>query len=86
MRAMLVSLGLLLLAAWGLLDALGGREAARVVSGAVLTADEAMVGAAYVAMHLAAVIVAPVLLGAAALLAIVARQARTSHDTVAPPS
>ncbi len=69
-RALLITLGLLVLAAWQLLDALGGRAAARVVSGAVLTADEAMVGAAYVATHLAAVIVAPVLLGAALLLTI----------------
>lgn len=67
-RGVLLALAGLVTSAWWLLGLLGGRAAARVVTGGALRFDEAVVGAAYVATHLALVVLVPSCLLAALLL------------------
>lgn len=62
----LLPAGLIVLAFLALRFA-GGREATQVISGAAVSREVALIGAAYVAAHLAAVIVAPILAVAAAI-------------------
>mgnify|MGYP003381096715 CR=1 FL=1 len=65
----LLPAGLIVLAFLALRFA-GGREATQVISGTAVSREVALLGAAYVVAHLAAVIVAPILAIATAIVGV----------------